>query len=123
MIFIDANVLLEVILKRVRAKACEQLLINDKNKAISTLTLDLVMYFVERDKLEWEPVKIFLESFSWLPVTDSDAQWAFTNFKGDDFEDALQVACAIREGCTRFATLDGPLSKKYTKNIAIDLIR
>jgi predicted nucleic acid-binding protein len=123
MIFIDANVLIEVILKRVRSKACEQLLINDKNKAISTLTLDLVMYFVERDKLEWEPVKIFLESFSWLPVTDSDAQWAFTNFKGDDFEDALQVACAIREGCTRFATLDGPLSKKYTKNIAIDLIR
>jgi predicted nucleic acid-binding protein len=43
MIFIDANILLEVILKRVRAKACEQLLINDKNKAISTLTLDLVM--------------------------------------------------------------------------------
>lgn len=123
MIFIDANVLLEIILKRARARACEQLLLNDKNKAISTLTLDLVMYFVERDKLEWEPVKIFLESFSWLPVTDSDAQWAFLNFKGDDYEDALQVACAVREGCSRLATLDGPLAKKYAANIAIDLIR
>ncbi|MEI9913608.1 MAG: PIN domain-containing protein [Candidatus Saccharibacteria bacterium] len=123
MILIDANVLLEVILRRAHAKACEQLLINDKNKAISTLTLDLVMYFVERDKLEWEPVKVFLESFSWLPITDSDAQWAFMNFKGNDFEDALQVACAIREGCSRFITLDVPLSKKYAQNIAIDLIR
>lgn len=123
MIFIDANVLLEIILKRGRSKACEQLLTNDKNKAISTLAVDLVMYFVEKYKLEREPVKIFLESFSWLPVTDSDAQWAFNSYKGDDYEDALQVACAIREGCSRLATLDGPLAKKYAENIAIDLIR
>jgi predicted nucleic acid-binding protein len=123
MVFIDANVLLEVILKRVRAKACEHFLINDKNKAISTLTVDLVMYFVERDKLDWEPVKVFLESFNWLPLTDSDAQWAFTNFKGNDYEDALQVACAIREGCSRLVTLDGSLAKKYAENIAIELIR
>ncbi len=123
MIFVDANVLLEVIQKRTRAKACEQFLSNDKNKAISTLTLDLVMYFVERDKLPWESVKSFLESFSWLPVTDADAQWAFMNFKGDDFEDALQIACATRESCSRLVTLDGTLSKKYAQDIVIDLIR
>jgi predicted nucleic acid-binding protein len=45
------------------------------------------------------------------------------NFKGDDFEDALQVACAIREGCNNLVTLDGSLSKKYAQYIAIDLIR
>lgn len=123
MIFVDANVLLEVIQKRTRAKSCEQFLSNDKNKAISTLTLDLVMYFVERDKLPWESVKSFLESFSWLPVTDADAQWAFMNFKGYDFEDALQIACAIREGCSRLVTLDRSLSKKYAQDIVIDLIR
>ncbi len=123
MIFVDANVLLEVIQKQTRAKACEQFLSNDKNKAISTLTLDLVMYFVERDKLPWESVKSFLESFSWLPVTDADAQWAFMNFKGDDFEDALQIACATREGCSRLVTLNRPLSKKYAQDIVIDLIR
>lgn len=123
MIFIDANVLLEVIQKRTRAKACEQFLSNDKDKAISTLTLDLIMYFVERDKLAWETVKSFLESFSWLPVTDPDAQWAFMKFKGDDFEDALQVACAIREGCNRFVTLDESLSMKYSQDIVIELIR
>lgn len=123
MTFVDANVLLEVIQKRTRLKACEQFLSNDKSKAVSTLALDLVMYFVERDKLAWEPVKGFLESFSWLPVTDADAQWAFMNFKGDDFEDALQVACALREGCSGFVTLDGPLSKKYGQTMVINLIR
>jgi predicted nucleic acid-binding protein len=123
MTFVDANVLLEVILKRTRAATCEKLLSNNENKAISTLTLDLVMYFIERDKLAWEPVKAFLDSLNWLPIVEADAQWAFAQFRGDDFEDALQVACAIREGCTSFVTLDVSLSKKYSENIAIVLLR
>lgn len=123
MIFIDANVLLEVIQKREHSAACERLLGNKEDKAISILSLDLVMYFIERDKLAWKPVKAFLESFNWLPVTEADAQWAFMNFKGDDFEDALQVACAIRESCNSFATLDKDLSKKYAKDIKIRLLR
>ena len=123
MLFVDVNVLLEVIQKRARLKVCEQFLSNNKNKAISTLTLDLIMYFIERDKLAWEPVKAFLESFSWLPITDADAQWAFMNFKGNDFEDAMQVACAFREGCSGFVTLDEQLSKKYEQTMMINLIR
>jgi predicted nucleic acid-binding protein len=123
MIFVDANVLLEVIQKRRYSAACEKLLGNKEDKAISILTLDLVMYFVERDKLAWKPVKAFLESFDWLPVIEADAGWAFLNFKGDDFEDALQVACAIRENCNSFATLDKGLSKKYAKDIKIHLLR
>lgn len=63
MTFVDANVLLEIILKRTRALTCEQLVSNSEDKAISLLTLDLVMYFVERDKLARAPVKAFLESF------------------------------------------------------------
>ncbi|MGH7234088.1 MAG: type II toxin-antitoxin system VapC family toxin [Candidatus Saccharimonadales bacterium] len=123
MTFVDANVLLEVILRRTRAATCEDFLSNNENKAISTLSLDLVMYFIERDNLAWKPIKTFLESFSWLPIVEADAQWAFAQFIGGDFEDALQVACAIREGCSKFVTLGGPLSKKYSGNIAINLLR
>lgn len=122
MIFLDANILLEVIHKRTRAKECEQILSNEKNKAISALTLDLVMYFIERDKLPWQPVKNFLESFIWLPINDADAQWAFMKFKGNDFENALQVACAIREGCNSFVTLDVALYEKYKQTIPVELI-
>jgi predicted nucleic acid-binding protein len=121
--FVDANVLLEVILRRTHLATCEDFLSNNEDKAISTLTLDLVMYFIERDNLPWEPIKAFLESFNWLPIIDADAQWAFAQFRGDDFEDALQVACAIREGCNSFVTLDGPLYKKYSENIEITLLR
>jgi predicted nucleic acid-binding protein len=63
MIFVDANILLEVIQKRANAQTCERFLGNTEDKAISTLILDLVMYFVERDKLPWESVKNFLQSF------------------------------------------------------------
>ena len=123
MTFVDANVLLEVILRRARATTCEQFLGNSEDKAISLLTLDLVMYFVQRDKLAWVPVKAFLDSFRWMPIVEADAQWAFAQFAGDDFEDALQVACAIREGCSKFVTLDKGLSKKYSKNTVVDLLR
>lgn len=122
MIFVDANIALEVIEKRAHADACEQMLRNSQEKAISLLTLDLVMYFLGRDKIAWEPVKTFLESFAWLPVTDADAQWAFAHFKGDDFEDALQVACAIRENCHEFTTLDKSLAKKYADIMPIELL-
>lgn len=123
MTLVDANILLEVIQRRKYVAVCESFLNNNEDKAISILTLDLVMYFVERDKLEWEPVKAFLESFTWLPIVDADAQWAFLNFKGGDFEDAVQVACAVREKCSSFVTLDVPLSKKYAGNIKIHLLR
>ena len=81
------------------------------------------MYFVERDKMAWQPVKEFLESFRWLPINEADAQWAFAQFAGDDYEDALQVACSIRENCDKFVTLDKSLFKKYsmhTKTILLN---
>lgn len=122
MLFVDANVVLEVIEKRAHAGACEQMLRNSEEKAISLLTLDLVMYFLERDKIAWEPTMTFLESFVWLPVTDTDAQWAFTHFKGEDFEDALQVSCAVRERCSGFVTLDKSLAKKYANVMPVELL-
>jgi predicted nucleic acid-binding protein len=55
-------------------------------------------------------------------VVDADAQWAFMNFQGKDFEDALQVACALREDCSSFATLDELLAKKYKKDMTVWLL-
>ncbi len=123
MIGVDANVLLEVILQRTRAAQCEAVLANEEDKAISILTLDLVLYFAERDKLPLGPIKDFLQCFIWLPITDADATWAFAHYKGKDYEDALQVACTIRERCSRLVTLDADLAKKYQRYVPISLIR
>jgi hypothetical protein len=64
-----------------------------------------------------------LDSFNWLPIVEADAQWAFAQFRSDDFEDALQVFCVIREGYNKYVTLNMPLSKMYSENITIDLLR
>jgi predicted nucleic acid-binding protein len=123
MICFDANVLIEIILERKNAKACRQYIDSAQADMTTTmLSLDLVLYYTERNKLTIEPIEQFLRLFTWLPLTDSDADWAFRHFNGKDFEDALQVACATREGCNRFVTLDRRLTKKYAQEIPIDFL-
>jgi predicted nucleic acid-binding protein len=124
MICVDANIVLEIIEKRKNAEICERFLTTVAGeRAISILTLDIVMYFVEKDKIVPAPAKAFLESFTWLPVTEADAGWAFEHFDGKDFEDGLQIACAMREGCSTFATLDQGLAKKYTAHLPVKLLK
>lgn len=122
MLFVDANVLLEIILRRKNAAACEKLLKEHAKNAISVLTLDLVMYFTEKHGLPWLPIKSFLDSFIILSMTEADAARAYKLFMGKDFEDGIQIACATREDCKKFATLDKALAKKYQSHISIKLI-
>jgi len=123
MICLDANVLIEMMLGRQRANLCQKYIDQtDQDLAITLLSLDLTMYYAEAHKLALRPIEQFMRLFIWLPMIDADAQWAFEHFAGKDYEDALQVAAASREGCSRFVTLDRNLAKKYPKNIAIDLL-
>lgn len=123
MICLDANVLIEIIIERKNAQACRGYVASvDEDMSITMLSLDLVMYYAEKNKLNSTPVEQFLRQFLWLPMSDSDAEWAFKHFANKDFEDALQIACATREGCSKFATLDRGLAKKYTKVMPIDLV-
>ncbi|MBI2009257.1 PIN domain-containing protein [Candidatus Saccharibacteria bacterium] len=123
MICLDANVLIEIVLGRKNAEVCQAYLDSAREDlAITLLSLDLAMYYAEAHKLAFQPIEQFMRLFIWLPMIDADAQWAFEHFAGKDYEDALQVAAASREGCSRFVTLDRNLAKKYPKNIAIDLL-
>lgn len=124
MVCLDANVMLEIVEKRAGWQACRNYLADlTDDLAITMLTVHLMMYFAEKDRLDWRAVKAFLERYHWLPLMPTDANWAFVRFDGKDFEDALQVGCALRAGCTRFATLDQTLAKKYKAALPIDLIK
>lgn len=123
MICFDANVLIEIIVQRKNAQACRDYINSSKEDMATTmLSVDLVMYYTESNKLDVTPVEQFLRQFIWLSLIDSDAEWAFKHFRNKDFEDGLQIACAKREECVKFITLDKPLAKKYAQNIPIDLI-
>jgi predicted nucleic acid-binding protein len=123
MICFDANVLIEIILGRDKALICREFVNKTSDDlAVTILSLDLVMYYAEKHKLNLEPIEQFLRTFLWLPLTEADAESAFQHYKADDFEDALQISCAVRESCATFVTLDKALVKKYHKDIRVKLL-
>ena len=124
MICFDANVLLEIVLERSHAGECQKYLDNTtQDAAITALTAHLIMYFAERHKLNLEAAERLLELFVWLPLNEADIRWAIEHYKGDDFEDALQVASALREGAKKFVTLDQKLARKYKEDLPIKLLK
>lgn len=124
MIILDTNIVLEILEKRDRYHATIRALNRYKREknAVTTLTLSNVFYMTERHKSAFMTAEKLLKTYKIVGVTPQDAEWAFGHYKGKDFEDALQVAAALREKCTVFLTIDSSLAKKYGKYLAIDLI-
>jgi len=120
-LFLDANILIEIILGRDHSEAAVKLIENHPGQpAISTLTGHLVMYFGGRISTT-RLLQGFLADFDMLPLEKTDFDWAFANLHGDDFEDALQLAIAIRNGYDKFLTLDKKLYNAYKNLEAISV--
>lgn len=121
---LDVNVVMDILLGREREEVCRRYLAVrlDEELAISSLTVSTVMYYVEKYSINAAEIQRMLERYTWLPCDSSEVKWAFENYEGEDFEDALQVACALRSKCSRLATGDRSLAKKYAGVMPIDLI-
>lgn len=120
-IFLDANILLEILLGRGKEKITRAFLEeHSDNLHISTLTAHLVVHF-GKAIVPLPVLRSFLADYSLLSVERPDFEWAFTNIRGNDFEDALQLSTAIRNGCTHFVTLDKSLAASYKDLASIDV--
>jgi len=124
MIVIDTNIVVEILEKRSKLLAVLDYLKQnqDEEVAISTLTLSNVFYLLESHKVDVSIAEPLLQSYKIISVMAEDADWAFTHYKGIDFEDALQVAAALRETCVAFVTIDKKLAKKYDAFLPVELI-
>lgn len=112
-IFLDANVLLEVLLERKNdAAGRKYILSNAGNLHISALTAHLVVHFGQ-DIVGLPVIRKFINDYNVQSLTGADFDWAFNNARNADFEDALQLAVAIRTGCDVFATFDKTLFETY----------
>ncbi len=111
-ICLDANVLLEILDNRPQKDAAVRRLRKRGHYAISVLTVHLVMYFGLKAYTMHE-LKRFIDDFEILPVTTEDVAWAYAHVRGNDFEDALQLAAAVRRSCHTFYTFDKHLSTTY----------
>ncbi len=108
--------------KRQAMAAIADLGTNTSEVYLSSLSVSHFMYFAELEKKSKHDAHAFIKQFPALDVNQADVDWAFANDQGD-FEDALQVACALRHGCKKFLTLDQGLKTRHHKHLAITLIR
>jgi predicted nucleic acid-binding protein len=115
MVFLDANVVLEIVLKdRPRLEQAQQFLgtLTD-DTAISVLTVHLLMHFGRKQGITDKLLENVIGENELLSITPEDYVWASLNERGKDFEDALQIATAIRNGCESFITFDAALARAY----------
>jgi predicted nucleic acid-binding protein len=124
-IFLDANIALEIILERQNMQLAKDLLLkhSDNNLYVSSLTAHLIIYFGQK-RVGLPILRQFLEDYTILSLDAVDFEWAFNNIRNNDFEDALQLAVAIRNGCSSFITFDKSLVDAYNSlnSIPIHLV-
>lgn len=115
MVFLDANILLEIILKdRAKKLQVENFLHSvSEPTAISMLSIHLIMYFGRKEQASDEFLECVIRENELLTLIPEDYEWATDNEKKKDFEDALQMAVAIRSRCETYVTLDNDLAKAY----------
>ncbi len=116
MIFLDANILLELLLPgRRKVLQVEKYLEEQTGQifAISMLSVHLVWHFGRLAGIPDKYLASSLAEHEILACEPIDYAWALGNEEGKDFEDALQVAAALRGGCTELLTLDKALARAY----------
>ncbi len=112
-IFLDTNILLDVLLERDEFyydalkiwAACEKGLVEGY---ISAITLNNVYYVIRRLKSETAAmvcVRILLRIFKVVSV-DADILSLAADLHNRDYEDDIQLQCALKSGCTRLFTRD-----------------
>ena len=117
--YLDANILLEIILSRPNEQIARKLIEAQSDEIfISALTAHLVTHF-GKAIVDLPILRAFLADYNLLGLEANDFEWAFTNARDSDFEDALQLAVAIRNGCEEFVTFDKHLAQSYENLIQI----
>jgi predicted nucleic acid-binding protein len=119
-IFLDANILLEILFSRKLSNKCEALVSGPNNTyAISALTIHIVWYMAERYKLPTAPVDDLLSVWEVLSVTDKTIEAARKRYDGKDFEDCLQAICAEAGNCNEIITIDSKFKEHSNTNLPV----
>lgn len=123
-VLLDVNAIMELHYGR---RAWQEVLAavaeDDENArhVVTILSVHILLHFVEKDKKSKREAFEFLQNYEVCDMNEADYMWATQNDQGD-FEDALQVACALRHGCKKLITLDADLAKRHNKHIAVRLV-
>jgi predicted nucleic acid-binding protein len=119
-VFVDASVLMEVLLARANRQACEALLADEGSVFfVSSLTVHLAYHFCEKYKVAVGPLEDLLESFTILPIDANMVKQAQRRYTSKDFEDCLQAAAAEAGTCQEIATLDKKFATRSSTKLPV----
>ncbi len=125
-LFIDANILLEIMFTRSKMQQVSTLLHDDRFEFyISSLTVHILYYFAEVEKVDREWVKNLAGLAAWLPITTAmveEAQRRYAVTGGKDFEDCLQAACAEFSDCAGIVSLDKRFGRHSATKLPVDVL-
>ena len=111
---LDSSFILEILLRRHNSEKCAEILGKIKgNIGISIITVHHAYHFGKKAGIEFEKITRLLLDFHVFVSSVTDHSIALEIHRGSDFEDALQVACALNNSCDQFVTLDQKLCNRY----------
>lgn len=121
-LFLDANVILEALLPGRKNARIAQKFIENPDSVISPLSAHLYVYFGQKEGFDTQTLLANISLYSICSLDYSAVNWATENCINNDFEDALQVACAVLSGCKSFVTFDRKLASAYQSHINFTLL-
>ncbi|MDY4572942.1 MAG: PIN domain-containing protein [Candidatus Cryptobacteroides sp.] len=120
-VFVDTNIVLDYFYDRMRDGCAKTIvLVGQESKyemCISILTAINVLYITKKYETSVNPDDI-ARLFRILPQDYEQYSYAQT-IDIDDFEDAMQLACAVGGGCRAFVTRDRDLLDSDIRSIQI----
>jgi predicted nucleic acid-binding protein len=121
--FIDASILMELMFKRGKLQPVVMLLTAaDKRFFTSALTVHLLYHFGQRASLNQETIAKVAAMAQVLPVDEATIKNAQRKYRGKDFEDCLQAACAEIGGCDEIVTLDKHFLRDSGTKLAVSVL-
>ena len=122
-LFVDANILMEIMFARSKMEQISEIMHNPEYEFfVSTLTVHILYYFAEVEGIERSFVAKLAGLAQRIPVNEEMIRLAQQRYKGRDFEDCLQAACAELTGCNEILSLDRKFHQNSSTKLKVLLV-
>jgi predicted nucleic acid-binding protein len=116
---LDASGVLELFLMRTKVEQIKTVIKSFDIIYVTQITIGIVFYYAEREKLDMKLVDHLINEFEILPMTHSTYNLALKIYNRKDMEDGLQVATCLENDIETIITLDKDFQKKYQNLLSI----
>lgn len=120
-VYIDANILLDMIGKRPRLKQIMGL-IDGKIVVTSSINVATAYYFARKDGVDNASFKEYTDILEIVPIDHASIDLAYNIAGINDLEDSLQIAACKKEGIGTLITADKQLSSLYSDELNIEFV-